>query len=37
LTPKLKADAKNIEIGVPLLRRGETIALRVSRLPSRWL
>ena len=27
--PKLKADAKNIDIGVPLLRRGETIAVRV--------
>jgi hypothetical protein len=29
LAPKLKADAKNIEIGVPLLRRGETIPVRV--------
>jgi hypothetical protein len=29
LAPRLKADAKNIGVGVPLLRRGETIALRV--------
>ncbi len=29
LAPKLKADAKNIDVGVPLLRRGETIAVRV--------
>lgn len=29
VVPKLKADAKNIDIGVPLLRRGETIAVRV--------
>jgi hypothetical protein len=27
--PKSKADAKNIELGVPFLRRGETIAVRV--------
>jgi hypothetical protein len=27
--PKYKADAKNIDIGVPLLRRGETISVRV--------
>jgi len=32
LAPKLKADAKNIDIGVPLLRRGETIAIRVLAL-----
>ena len=29
VVPRLKADAKNIDIGVPLLRRGETIAVRV--------
>lgn len=29
VVPKFKADAKNIDIGVPILRRGETIALRV--------
>jgi hypothetical protein len=29
LAPKFKADAKNIDIGVPLLRRGETIPVRV--------
>jgi hypothetical protein len=29
VVPKAKSDAKNIEMGVPLLRRGETIALRV--------
>ena len=29
IAPKLKADAKNIDIGVPLLRRGETIPVRV--------
>jgi hypothetical protein len=29
IAPKLTADAKNIDIGVPLLRRGETIAVRV--------
>jgi len=29
LVPKYKADAKNIDIGVPLLRRGETIPVRV--------
>lgn len=27
--PKYKADAKNLDIGVPVLRRGETMALRV--------
>jgi hypothetical protein len=29
LVPRFKADAKNIGVGVPLLRRGETIALKV--------
>jgi hypothetical protein len=29
VVPRLKADAKNIDIGVPLLRRGETIPIRV--------
>jgi hypothetical protein len=29
VAPKFKADAKNIDIGVPLLRRGETIPVRV--------
>jgi hypothetical protein len=29
LVPRAKADAKNIELGVPLLRRGETIPVRV--------
>jgi hypothetical protein len=29
VVPKYKADAKNIDIGVPLLRRGETIPVRV--------
>lgn len=29
VAPKLKADAKNIDIGVPLLRRGETVSVRV--------
>ncbi len=29
LAPKLKADAKNIDIGIPLLRRGETLPVRV--------
>ena len=29
LVPRYKADAKNIDLGIPLLRRGETIALRV--------
>jgi hypothetical protein len=29
VVPRLKADAKNIDIGVPLLRRGETISVRV--------
>ncbi|PYJ03686.1 MAG: hypothetical protein DME25_11515 [Verrucomicrobia bacterium] len=29
LVPRAKADAKNIDIGVPLLRRGETIPVRV--------
>lgn len=29
LVPKYKADAKNIDIGVPFLRRGETIPVRV--------
>ena len=29
VVPKSKADAKNIDIGVPVLRRGETITLRV--------
>jgi hypothetical protein len=32
IVPKAKADAKNIELGVPLLRRGETIAIRVLAL-----
>ena len=29
LVPKYKADAKNIDVGVPVLRRGETMTLRV--------
>ena len=29
VAPKYKADAKDIPIGIPLLRRGETIAVRV--------
>src|SRR5207247_10409136 len=29
VAPKFKADAKDIPIGVPLLRRGETISVRV--------
>lgn len=29
VVPKYKADAKNLDIGVPVLRRGETMALRV--------
>lgn len=29
LTPKLKSDAKDIPIGIPLLRRGETVPIRV--------
>jgi len=29
VVPKYKADAKNIDIGVPMLRRGETISVRV--------
>lgn len=29
LVPKYKADAKNIDIGVPFLRRGETVPVRV--------
>lgn len=29
VVPKYKADAKNIDVGVPVLRRGETMTLRV--------
>ena len=29
VVPKYKADAKNIDIGVPVLRRGETVMMRV--------
>lgn len=29
VVPKYKTDAKNLDIGVPVLRRGETMALRV--------
>jgi hypothetical protein len=29
LAPKYKSDAKNVGLGVPLLRRGETLAVRV--------
>jgi hypothetical protein len=29
LAPKYKSDAKNIGVGIPLLRRGETLAVRV--------
>lgn len=29
ITPKYKADAKNLEFGVPVIRRGETLPVRV--------
>lgn len=29
VVPKYKADAKNLDVGVPVLRRGETITMRV--------
>ena len=29
IAPKYKGDAKNVELGVPVLRRGETLAVRV--------
>jgi hypothetical protein len=32
LVPKVKADAKNIDIGVPFLRRGETVPVRVMAI-----
>ena len=32
LVPKAKADAKNIDLGVPLLRRGDAIPVRVMAL-----